>query len=66
VPGSIVSAGSSLRASRATASSRPPRSTMNLMESGKTFGAPIRKGERIACTIDWDGQEARLITLPTR
>jgi hypothetical protein len=22
----------------------------------------IRKGEKITCTIDWDGQEARLIT----
>jgi hypothetical protein len=31
-------------------------------EPGPTISGPIRKGEQIYCTIDWDGKEARLIT----
>ena len=31
-------------------------------EPGPTISGPIRKGEKIHCTIDWDGQDARLIT----
>jgi hypothetical protein len=30
-------------------------------QQGPTISGPIRKGEQIHCTIDWDGHEARLI-----